>query len=773
MAKRARETGAPVDFTKRGRFGVPYINSLAVFEIGGHWFGVRNMHSVLDLASSSLLYAALLFAGDLAAIFCGVFFIPLRILKRTEENRLRLAAAFEEAKKSQRELESARKAAEDANNAKRQFLSNMSHEIRTPMNAIIGMTRIAQSTNDLKKIKASLDKVEVSSEHLLGIINDILDLSKIDAGKFELLNETFDLEKTLADVVGAVSVQADAKEQNLFVKMENNIPRDLTGDSMRLGQVIANLLTNAVKFTPKGGGISLNARAKSRAGKKIELEFFVTDSGIGMTPDQLKHLFQAFEQADGTITKRYGGTGLGLAISKKIVNMMGGEISVESKFNGGSRFTFNVFMEVFGEEKETVADIAEKYGRRKAKVLVVDDSREILEYISSVLRSNDIACQTASSGPDAIQKARQAIAEGRPFNIIFMDYRMQDMDGLETSRRIKALRDDHSVIIMISMYEMDKIENAAAKIGINKFLPKPIFPSAILNAINEIIGGGARKTVRREEARKLNFNYKSVLIAEDIEINREILANMLEPSKIKTTMAADGQEALSLFQRDPYAFDLILMDVQMPKMDGYAATRAIRACGLPRAKEIPILALTANAFKEDIDAALASGMNGHLIKPISDKKLFDELSKYLCPSYEQEDNSGKTKEKEAVMPLQDINADYVDIKGGLGILNKNAKLYVRLLENFTKGGLMEEFKTSAARGDVKTAELKAHTIKGVAANLSLNRLRAVFDKLDAVLKQNAMPAQADIAQAEADYEETLRYIGEIVASPSMLDELLK
>ncbi len=628
--------------------------------------------------------------------------------------------------------------AEAANLAKSRFLSNMSHEIRTPMNAIVGMTKIAKNSTDLEKINSCLTKVETSSAHLLNIINDILDLSKIESGKFELFSEVFDLERTLADLVAVISIKAEEKQQNLFVKIDNNVPRKLLGDPMRLTQVIMNLISNAVKFTPVEGRVGLHVALAELRDDTVVIRVTVSDNGIGMSDEQQERLFQAFEQADNSVTKRYGGTGLGLAISQRIVGMMSGEISVVSAPGEGSSFAFTAEFGSAGDN-ETVTGLDRSFDRKTMRVLVADDSPEILEYIGSILESHRIAHGLARSGFEAVEMARHAAERGEPYHIVLMDMRMPGMDGLVAAKKIKDIPGSSAEIVMMSMYELEKLEQMAARQGIKRLLPKPIFPSALVGTINEIMGikPPARDFVQE---RAHSYTGKRVLVVEDMEINREILSSLLEPLGFELTMATDGKEALDIYKAGDGAFDLILMDVQMPVMDGYRATRAIRESGAAKATDIPILAMTANAFREDVERALESGMNGHLSKPIDEAKLFVELARYLGNNGPV---SGAETESSAESDHIDPSRDDlygIDVAGGMKLLNNNSRLYRRLLKSFMDGAQAKKALEAVAAGDSAQALDIIHSMKGVAANLCLNKLVDMISILEEDIRSGTLRA---------------------------------
>jgi signal transduction histidine kinase/CheY-like chemotaxis protein len=426
------------------------------------------------LAMQELLIASIFFFG---AIFVFAMVTMMRRMFDTIKTNI--------------ELNNAKEIAEQGSKAKSAFLANMSHEIRTPMNAIIGMTNIAESSDDTERKNYALGKIKDASVHLIGVINDILDVSKIESGKFELSPTEFDFEKMLQQVMNVTSFRVDEKKHNLSLYIDPSIPKCLVGDAQRLAQIITNLMGNAVKFTPENGSISLDATLTNEENGLYTVQVSVTDTGIGISPEEQSRLFQSFQQADNSTSRRFGGTGLGLAISKNIVELMGGKIWVESELGKGSIFNFSVQMKR-GDE-------------------------------------NDLAQPSEDTHTDS--------------------------DGLFEGRRI--------------------------------------------------------------------------LLAEDVEINREIVLALLEPTLLKIDCAEDGEQAVKMFSDTPDRYDMIFMDVQMPKMDGYEATREIRALGTPKAKSIPIIAMTANVFREDVEKCLEAGMNGHVGKPLDVDDVIEKLRQHL------------------------------------------------------------------------------------------------------------------------------------------------
>ena len=535
-----------------------------------------------------------------------------------------LAAQRKNEREQRAELKTAYEEANAANKAKSVFLSNMSHEIRTPLNAILGMTNIALASDDIEKREHCLMKINDASNHLLGVINDILDMSKIDADKFELSSAEFNFEKMMMRVVNIIQFRVDEKKQELRVKMDPKIPVSLIADDQRLAQVITNLLSNAVKFTPENGNIELKAKFIEETGDRCKICISVTDNGIGMTPEQQTKLFSSFTQADAGISRKYGGTGLGLAISKRIVEMMGGRIRVDSEEGNGSKFSFEFYADR-GNEAENRPALLSGVKWDTLRVLVADDDPTICEYFIDIGKRYGFKC-------DAVTDARQALAKmesGEKYDVFFVDWKMPDINGVELTAMIRRSNLGRGVIIMISSAEWSEIESEAREAGVDKFIPKPLFMSMIMDTIAECMGVEVNSESAPQTEELPDFSAYHVLLAEDVEINREILITLLEPTGVDITYAENGQIALDIFKANPDRYNMILMDMQMPEMDGTAATMKIRELEHANAKVIPIVAMTANVFREDVERCLEIGMNDHIGKPLNFDEVIEKMKKYL------------------------------------------------------------------------------------------------------------------------------------------------
>jgi len=522
-------------------------------------------------------------------------------------------------------IDAARNRADFESKQKSVFLANMSHEIRTPMNAIIGMTNIGKTAVGEERKDYCFMKIEDASQHLLGVINDILDMSKIEANMFMLSEVEYRFEKMLQRVVNVVNFRVDERQQRFSVSIDKKIPEMLIGDELRLAQVITNLLGNAIKFTPEGGAISLKANLLEERDDVCEILVEVSDTGIGISQEQQEKLFKSFQQAESSTTRKFGGTGLGLAISKNIVEMMGGRIWVESELGKGATFYFTTHVKRGGAYEGVPANTGVNW--ENARILAVDDDQNTLMFFRELMREYGASCDTAESG----EKALELVEQKGSYNVYFIDWKMPGIDGVELTRKLRShtANTGSHVVILISAAEWNLVEEEVRKAGVDKFLSKPLFPSAIVDTINEVLG------VRRLEEKDLRkdvggcFTGRCILLAEDVEINREIVMTLLGPTGIEIDCVENGLEAVRLFRERPDKYGAILMDVQMPEMDGYEATRRIRELGIEKAAVIPIIALTANVFREDIEQCAKAGMTDHLGKPIDFNELIKKLREYL------------------------------------------------------------------------------------------------------------------------------------------------
>jgi len=521
------------------------------------------------------------------------------------------------------EMEIARQRAEQANIAKSNFLSNMSHEIRTPLNAIIGMTSIGTTSTDIEKKDYSLKRISDASKHLLGIINDILDVSKIEAKKYTLSETTFEMEEMIQRVVDVLNYRVEQKQQKLTVHIDPNIPDKLIGDDQRLSQVITNLLSNSVKFTPEEGSIHLEVMHEDERNGQCTLLVVVSDTGIGISREQQERLFSSFEQAEASTSRRFGGTGLGLVISKGIIEMMGGEIWVESELGDGAVVSFTV--ELGCERSEQPKPLNQRIRNENIRLLITDNDTGTRVFFEEFSENQGVVCDVEPTGEHALAKLK----ENDKYDICFIDFMLLDKTAVEFARTVKNINPDIKIVLMISGADWTLNQERAEEAGVTVHMSKPLFVSSIIECINELLYADESENSADIKTVESNFEGKTVLLVEDVEINREIVLALLEPTNLKIECAVNGIKAVEQFIANPDKYDMIFMDIQMPEMDGFTATEKIRASGMERSKTIPIVAMTANAFKEDIDKCIESGMNGHIGKPLSYDMVIASLEKYL------------------------------------------------------------------------------------------------------------------------------------------------
>jgi two-component system sensor histidine kinase/response regulator len=715
---------------------------------------LRNMTWITEQVAAGDFTQQVSFMGEFSAAFNSMTEQLQNSFQERKKTTDELQDQIEEMDKARKamlnlmeDLDVARQEADSAAKTKADFLANMSHEIRTPMNAIIGFSSLAMKTELNRKQRDYLSKIQQSGTHLLGIINGILDFSKIEAGKLSVEHSEFMLEKVMENVSNLISEKTSAKMLELVFNIEKGTPNCLVGDQLRMGQILVNYANNAVKFTEQGE-IVISARVVEEADNDCLLRFAVQDTGIGLTEEQIGKLFQSFSQADTSTSRKYGGTGLGLAISKKLANLMGGDVGVESEYGKGSTFWFTARL---GKGIAKARKFVPEPDLRGRRILVVDDNEMSRIVLSDMLVGMTFSVKDVASGQAALEEINAAAQENNHYDVILLDWKMPVMDGIETAKAIREMPvNPLPHVVMVTAYGREEVLKEAALAGLENVLIKPVSASTMFNTLIEVLGGHSSEETRDndQQATPLMENINtikgaSVLLAEDNEFNQQLAVELLTDAGVKVDVAVDGQQVLDMLSKKTY--ELVLMDMQMPVMDGITATQEIRR--QKHFRDLPVVAMTANVMADDIDKCYKAGMNDHIGKPIDPDDLFGKLLKWIKPRLRAMVPESVTAPENAVEKKHDDLPDIpgLDIALGLKRVRGKKAFYLEMLKKYVEnqGQAQVQISQSLDAGDYGTAERLAHTAKGVSGNIGATELQMMAADLEKAIKENQSPANIE------------------------------